>query len=133
MMDTRHELIMSLCDEDWEEHLAEYGIKPVAPDKLWDILDDYVELRCNKLAVWVKFVMAPDTQSVDIRINGGLHLDLYAKGPREKSVYYRGSASRLVTHRETLERLLEQHPKLATVAGRKRLSRAVAGLLRSLT
>ena len=77
--------------------------------------------------------MAPDAQSVDIKIDGGLHLTLYAKGPREKSVYYRGSASKLVTHRESLERLLEQHPKLSTVAGRKRLSRAVAGLLRSLS
>ena len=120
-------------EEIWREHMAAYGLKPADPNKLWDLLDDYVEMRCNKLAVWVRFVMAPDAQSVDVKIDGGLHLTLYAKGPREKSVYYRGSASRLVTHRESLERLLEQHPKLSTVAGRKRLSRAVAGLLRSLT
>ena len=131
-MDTRTELIMSLCEEDWREYLAKYGIKPIAPGKLWDILEDHEVLHCQKLAVWVRFVMAPDAQSVDVKIDSGLHLTLYAKGPREKSVYYRASASRLVTHRESLERLLEQHPKLSTVAGRKRLSRAVAGLLRSL-
>ena len=125
--------LQETSEQIWREHMAAYGLKPADPNKLWDLLDDYVEMRCNKLAVWVRFVMAPDAQSVDVKIDSGLHLTLYAKGPREKVVYYRGSASKLVTHKESLERLLEQHPKLSTVAGRKRLSRAVAGLLRSLT